>query len=105
MVRRCLNCDHEFEPAFDTDAFCSTYCTNFWWMSATAAREWEVVERAYRDDWIKTVPGTRVTHSHYGQGTVIRPEGQFKIVVRFDNKALFSQGRAVQIMRYEITPT
>ncbi len=51
------------------------------------------------------VPGTRVTHGHYGQGTVIRPEGQFKILVRFDNKALFSQGRAVQIMRYEITPT
>lgn len=52
MERKCLWCEREFTPQFDTDAFDATYCQNSWWASSTAGREWEVVEARLRVEWV-----------------------------------------------------
>lgn len=51
MNRNCLHCQRPFTPAFDTDAFCGTWCSQSWWMSSTAGAEWEAIEQSYRDEW------------------------------------------------------
>lgn len=51
MARDCLYCGREFEPAYDTDAYCGTYCQNAWWMSSTAGDEWEAIEPRLRAEW------------------------------------------------------
>lgn len=47
-------------------------------------------------------PGVRIVHAHYGLGTVIRPEGQFKVVVKFDRSDSFHGHAPVIMMAYEL---